>query len=156
MKNRYLRGKRKMEEILVCGSILEDLARLGIKADGVYISATSNYSVYQLSNEDFDILYNDKDAEENYKDGGWRWCEGSNQGEPNATLIVNNKKLRCWAEHVEDEEAEEPYYRDYLNLREYLSEEKGCSSFKNVCALAKDLAKYNDMTMAALFHKYQG
>ena len=46
--------------------------------------------------------------------------------------------------------------REYKNLSEYLCEEIGASSPKNVCALAVDLAKANGMTMAKLFKVFEG
>ena len=149
-----------MEEILVQGNITEDLKRLGVEATCTYGYEETLYQVYEVSDEDFKKMSDDASTRSmddgNWKAGGWRWCEGSNQGEPNATLIVKGEELRCRAEPVEDDEEEEPYYSDYIDLLEYLEMEKGCSSFKNVCALAKDLAKYNNMTMSELFRKYQG
>ncbi|KLA35505.1 hypothetical protein B4080_5918 [Bacillus cereus] len=150
----------KMEEILVQGNITEDLKRLGINATRTYGDETTSYQVYEVSDEDFKVLSDDaskRDTDDgHWQNCGWRWCEGSNQGKPNDVLLVNNKDLHCWAEPVEDDQEEEPYFNEYMHLLEYLEMEKGCSSFKNVCALAKDLAKYNNMTMAELFRKYQG
>ncbi|BCC54934.1 hypothetical protein BCJMU07_4284 [Bacillus cereus] len=149
-----------MEEILVQGNITEDLKRLGVNATRTYGDETTSYQVYEVSDEDFKILSDDaskRDTDDgHWESGGWRWCEGSNQGKPNDILLVNNKDLHCWAEPVEDDQEEKPYFNEYIHLLEYLEMEKGCSSFKNVCALAKDLAKYNNMTMAELFRKYQG
>jgi len=42
------------------------------------------------------------------------------------------------------------------NLLSYFSEEWGVSTEKNICALAVDLAKMNEMTMSELFEKYVG
>ncbi len=68
---------------------------------------------------------------------------------------VNHQELVCWVETLND--GEETYRNDWhVNLLEYLEIEMDCSSFKNVCAVTKDLAKYNNMTMADLFQKYQG
>lgn len=53
-------------------------------------------------------------------------------------------------------DGEEMYRNDWhVNLLEYLDIEMGCTAFTNVCAVTKDLAKYNNMTMAELFKKYQ-
>ncbi len=149
----------KMEEILVQGNITEDLKRLGVNATRTYGDETTSYQVYEVSDEDFKILSDDvskRDTDDgHWESGGWRWCEGSNQGIPNVTITVNNQRLFCWAEVVNDGEG--PYFNGWhVNLLEYLDIEKGCTSFKNVCALTKDLAKHNNMTMAELFRKYQG
>ena len=42
------------------------------------------------------------------------------------------------------------------NLLSYLCDEVGASTFKNVCALTIDLAKYNNMKLSELFEIYQG
>lgn len=149
-----------MEEILVQGNITEDLNRLGVQATRTYGDESTSYQVYEVSNEDFKKLSEDAKIrgvnDGNWRNCGWRWCEGSNQGVPDTKLLVNGKELICWAEPVKDDEEEEPYFNYYSHLLEYLCEEKGCSAFKNVCALTKDLARYNEMTMAELFQKYQG
>ena len=54
-----------------------------------------------------------------------------------------------------DEYEEEPI-KEFQNLTEYLCDCVGASTEKNVCACAVDLAKYNGMTMAELFAKYEG
>ena len=40
--------------------------------------------------------------------------------------------------------------------KEYFCDELGASTGKNVCALATDLAKYNEMSIAKLFMIYGG
>lgn len=45
---------------------------------------------------------------------------------------------------------------EFYDLLQYLCDEMGCSSPRNVCALTKDLAKYNNMKLSELFLKYQG
>lgn len=154
-------GRRAMgmEEILVQGNIEEDLKRLGIHATRTYGNEETTYQVYELTKEDFEKLYtkcmNEDDNDEHWQNGGWRWNTGSNQGEPNATITVNDQRLLCWAETIDDEE--EPYMNDWhTKLLEYLDIEMGCTAFRNVCAVAKDLAKHNNMTLAQLFEKYQG
>lgn len=47
-------------------------------------------------------------------------------------------------------------WHKYVNLSEYLCDCIGASTGKNVCACVTDLAKYNDMTIAELFDKYEG
>lgn len=143
-----------MEEILVQGNITEDLKRLRVNATRTYGDENTSYQVYEVSEEDFQKLSDDADNRDlgdgHWKNGGWRWCEGSNQGDPNAEMFVNGEPILCWEK---DREWKDDVYRDLLT---YLCEEMGCSAFRNVCALAKDLAKYNNMKLAELFAKYQG
>ncbi|EJR74854.1 hypothetical protein IK7_05455 [Bacillus cereus VD156] len=144
-----------MEEILVQGNITEDLKRLGVNAKQTYGSMACDYSVYQVSDKDFKKLCNEKESEGTWKEGGWRWCKRSNQPIPTDKAEVNHQELVCWVETLHD--GEETYRNDWhVNLLEYLDIEMGCTTFKNVCAVTKDLAKYNNMTMAELFQKYQG
>ena len=44
----------------------------------------------------------------------------------------------------------------YDTLTEYMCNEIGASTEKNVCALAVDLARANGLTMARLFEIYEG
>lgn len=139
-----------MEEILVQGFITEDLKRLGVNAKRTYGDENTLYQIYEVSDKDFKKLSDEPDIADTWKSGGWRWCLGSNQGDPDTERVVNNKKLLCWKE---DTIWGDDGYKDLLT---YLCDEIGCSAFSNVCALTKDLAKYNNMTMAELFKKYQG
>ncbi|PDZ03910.1 hypothetical protein COE20_10785 [Bacillus cereus] len=148
-----------MEEILVQGNIAEDLKRLGVNATRTYGNEETYYQVYELSDKEFEKLsvlcMNEDDNDEHWKNGGWRWCKGSNQPIPTEKAEVNHQELVCWVETLND--GEDTYRNDlHVNLLEYLDIEMGCSSFKNVCSVTKDLAKYNNMTMTELFQKYQG
>lgn len=144
-----------MVEILVQGNIEEDLKRLGIKATRTYGNEYTDYQVYELSKEEYEKLSNDAD-ERDIEDGfwlhgGWRWAEGSNMGNPNTRMTVRGEELVCWEKEWNGMQEDE--YKDLLT---YLCNEIGASAFRNVCALAVDLAKWNNMTMAQLFEKYQG
>ncbi|HDR3897007.1 MULTISPECIES: hypothetical protein [Bacillus] len=148
-----------MEEILVQGFINEDLKRLGVNATRTYGNEETPYQVYELTDKEFEKLsvlcMNEDDNDEHWQNGGWRWCTGSNQPIPTDKATVKHKELVCWVEPIEV--GEESYKNDWhVNLLEYLDIEMGCTAFTNVCAVAKDLAKYNNMTMAELFKKYQG
>ncbi|MGN4782526.1 hypothetical protein [Bacillus cereus] len=148
-----------MEEILVQGNITEDLKRLGINAKRTYGDENTSYQVYEVSDEDFQKLSDDadnRDADDgHWKNGGWRWDTGSNQPIPTDKAEVNHQELVCWVETINDDE--ETYRNDwYVDLLEYLDVGVGCTAFRNVCAVTKDLAKYNNMSMAELFKKYQG
>ncbi|BAR82333.1 hypothetical protein KNN_01487 [Bacillus thuringiensis serovar tolworthi] len=149
----------KVEEILVQGNITEDLKRLGINATRTYGDETTSYQVYEVSEEDFRKLSDDAENmdtdDSHWKNGGWRWDTGSNQPIPTDKAEVNNQELVCWVETINDDE--ETYRNDwYVDLLEYLDVGVGCTAFRNVCAVTKDLAKYNNMSMAELFKKYQG
>lgn len=146
-----------MKEILVSGNPTKDFERLGVNPILTYGDDETEYRVYEVSDEDFQVLINEPDSEEIdgiWEDCGWRYCEGSNQGTPNATLKINNKELKCWLENVFEDD-KESYIPSYNNLLNYLCEEMGISEFRNVCALAKDLAKYNGIKMSELFKIYQ-
>ncbi|PFF63359.1 hypothetical protein [Bacillus thuringiensis] len=138
-----------MEEILVQGNIIEDLKRLGINATRTYGDENTSYQVYEVSDEDFKKLSDEPDTAGTWKNGGWRWATGSNLSKPDTFVKVNQNMLFGWI----DEESYEPYV--YRNLLTYL-EEVGCTSFKNVCAVTKDLATYNAITLGELFQSYQG
>lgn len=147
-----------MKEILVMGNISEDFKRLGIEVRKTYDG--EDYGVCEVIEEEFKILCDEPDIEGTWKDGGWRHCEGSNQGVPSDVTLINGKGLKVWLKKYEDEdedeEDEEEYVMTYSNLLEYMYDEVGASQPKNVCALAKDLAKYNGIKMSELFREYQG
>ena len=86
----------------------------------------------------------------------WGSAEGSVLWEPMAKSIVNGESLVCWDDdyYLPDEYEEEPC-KEFESLSEYLCNEVGASLPRNVCACAMDLAKYNNMTMAELFEKYE-
>jgi hypothetical protein len=152
-----------MKEILTMGDITKDFNRLGITIRQTYKTNDSDeYGVCEVTDEEFKILCDEPDdVAGTWEDCGWRYCEGSNQGIPSEKLVVNNKKLICWYEPYEDDEEgledeEEPCTPQYTNLLEYLCDHMGCSQPRNVCALTKDLAKYNNMKLSELFKIYQG
>ena len=122
--------------------------------------AGSRYEVWEVSDELFKRMCNM--SEEEFidiagKNAWWGSSEGSVLGEPMAKSIVNGEPLVCWDDdyYLPDEYEEEPY-KEFESLSEYLCDEIGASLPRNVCACAKDLAKYNGMTMAELFEKYEG
>lgn len=142
-----------MKEILVSGDVTKDFTRLGINAILTYDNEAI-YKVYEVPDEDFKILDNEPDVTGTWIDCGWRYSDGSNIGQPQDKLIVNNKELICWYEKDIDED-DELYKYDYDDLLEYLYYNMGCSMFKNVCALSMDLAKYNNLKLSELFKIYQ-
>lgn len=82
------------------------------------------------------------------EDAWWRSSTGSVLGVPDTEFEVNGEYLLGWNRWEREQ-------KNYSNLSEYLCECVGASTGKNVCACAMDLAKYNDMSMAALFQKYE-
>ncbi|ALA13077.1 hypothetical protein TSARBOMBA_206 [Bacillus phage TsarBomba] len=141
-----------MKEILTSGKVRQEFKRLGISPMRTYGGAHTTYKVYQMTDEEFEILK--VDAKDNnpdhWKHGGWRWSTGSNAGDPDIALTVNGHKLFCWSR---DEDREDYGYGGLLS---YLSNVMGCSAFRNVCALTMDLARHNNMTLGELFTKYEG
>ena len=121
----------------------------------------------EMSEEEFDVLSN----YEAISKGTWAWwrhCSGSIMDVPTTIFCINGQKLLAWEGGFNDE-----YYceecdeyeigcdeckrlrRTFLTLTEYLCH-IGASQPKNVCALAIDLAKYNNITLSELFMKYEG
>jgi hypothetical protein len=110
--------------------------------------------------------------------GWWRHAKGSNLGTPFDFFTINGRELIAWGGSRRDdlrnwwnansdegkaayhysfreyEEATMPH--KYDTLTEYMCDEIGASTEKNVCALAVDLARANGMTMAQLFKTYEG
>lgn len=134
-----------------------------------------HYEVYEISQNDMrklDGIFEMPDW------SWWRWCKGSNMGTPFEFFSINGKDIIAWAgtrrEQLRDLWDDEPgeekaayhySYREYENdimprkydtLTEYMGEELGASTEKNVCALAVDLARANGMTVAKLFEVYEG
>lgn len=137
------------------------------------------YEVWEVSDEDFDFMCNM--TEENFEklcpDGMWRYSEGSILSTPGVEYEINGHKIIAWDDrrnrYIEDcqvcpiremyncKQTEEDYnecfgLRRYRKLTEYFCEEVGVSLPRNVCALAMDLAKYNNMSLGELFRKYEG
>lgn len=156
-----------MKELLIVGEVEKEFNKLGVEYRETYKGEENGvvydeYRVCEVTEEEFKILCDDAVLNnEEWEEGGWRYSEGSNQGETNNILKVNGEEFKCWYEPDEDEleelEEGEDYYRpEPSNLLEYLFDVMGCSAFRNVCALTKDLSKYNKIKLSELFKKYQG
>ena len=134
-----------------------------------------HYEVYEISQNDMKRL----DEVFEMPDGSWwRWCKGSNLGTPFDFFDINGKELIAWdgykredlrddwndktqedkvAYHYSFREYEEiTYPHKYETLTEYMCNEIGASTEKNVCALAVDLARANGFKMSELFQIYEG
>ena len=145
-----------MTEIL--GNNLEQFFNNAINGNRTYKG--NRYEVWEVSNEVFNTMCNmteEKFVELAGEDAWWRSAEGSNLGIPDTKVYINGHEMIGWADEPWEDEDEEDEFEIYAsNLSNYLCDVVGASQPKNVCALAVDLAKYNNMTMAELFTKYEG
>lgn len=165
-----------MQEILA-----EDLQEFfdNTKLDGKQTYKGENYEVWEVSDEVFKLMcdLNEEDFEKLCSGGMWRSAIGSNMGIPDVEYKIKDKTILVWdgnsrsdyeaeckecsdrksgvCDGTEDDFNECFGVREYSGLLEYLCNELGASQLRNVCALAVDLAKYNNMTMGELFTKYE-
>lgn len=114
------------------------------------------YQVWELSDDDFELICNM--VEEDWKDnwGWWRSAEGSNMCSEIHRYNINNHYIKAWDGATRERNDKDCWPREYDYLTEYMCDEIGASMEKNVCALAVDLARINNITMGELFTKYQG
>lgn len=114
------------------------------------------YEVWEMSDKAFEIMCDMTEEEFNRhcSDGWWRYSEGSNLFIPGTTVYINGKELLGWGYEPWGDE-DDDYEIHKSNLSDYLCDVVGASKPINVCACAKDLAKYNNMTMAELFKMYE-
>lgn len=155
-----------MKEIL--GQQLDVAIReLGISATKTYEELTNSdykHQVWEVKDKDFEILCNIDEDSWKSEWGWWRHSEGSNMDNSLSEFYINNQKITAWDgtsrietnKEAEDEDDEYLFEREYSNLLEYFCDEMGASQPRNICALAVDLAKINNMTMSELFQVYQG
>lgn len=136
----------KMKEVLIMGNVEKDFERLGIALRQTYEG--KDYGVCEVTEDELKLLCNDadNDNENTWQDCGWRYCKRSNQSKPKQKVLINNKEITAWGVIPLEE---------FDDLLQYLCDEMGCSQPKNVCALTKDLAKYNNMKLSELFLRYQ-
>ena len=164
-----------MKEILG-GNLKRFFDTIDSKCNDADITYAGNkYEVWEVSDELFNKMC-DMSEEEFVElageDAWWRSSEGSNLGTVDQEYIINGYKILAWDGHsreeccetccLEEEEKECECIeclqesRECSKLTEYMCDEIGASQPKNVCACAMDLAKYNGMSMGALFQKYEG
>ena len=138
-----------------------------------------DFKVWEIQNEDYETLCDVTDEQfERWseEDAWWRYAEGSNMGIADTEFEVNGHTIIGWRNQYriydllhdwdnlpQPDRAEYDDFNEYCNtwlprkykdILEYFCEEFGASTERNVCALAKDLATYNNITMAELFRKY--
>lgn len=118
------------------------------------------YEVFSVSDELFDVMCDmseERFVELAGENAWWRSSEGSNLGVPDTKIYINGYELLGWAGESWEDEDEDDEFEIYSNsLSDYFCDVIGASQPKNVCALAVDLAKYNNMTMGELFAKCEG
>lgn len=173
-----------MIEILAGKGFDKAVRDLGLAATCTYQRTMKSpfdeyYEVWEMLSPDFDRLCNIPDEEWKDNWGWWRHANGSNMHTPNMVYEINNFKIIAWDGLVRDQwkhdncvycedrlsgvckaTIEDANFcvgpRQYKNLFTYFCDEIGVSAPRNVCALAVDLAKYNNMTMAELFDRTVG
>lgn len=174
-------GGNNMKEILgyALGGMFDNTIYHGIEMVGTNTYKGELYEVWEVSDEVYKVMCDM--AEEEFvvlcPDGWWRSSEGSVLGVPDVKYIINGNDMIGWdgagrqdsredicgncedlgngCNGSEDDIVECWGERKYSSVIEYLNEEIGASTEKNVCACAMDLAKYNGMTMGELFSKYE-
>lgn len=169
-----------MTEILVWGNPEKDFARLEVEAKQTYIPVVrENYffsvpAVYEVTEQDLDKMIKEEmpfEVKDKWVEACWRHALGSNMNlysgdHPICRYNVKGRYIKAWdglgrtkaLEDVNGNTSHPDYCypnRKYRTLLEYFCEEIGVSTERNVCALAVDLAKLNDLTMAELFKNYQ-
>lgn len=142
---------------------------------------SEEYDVWEISKDCHKTLCSMSDEEfwQKCPHGWWRSSTGSVLGTPDGEFEINGEPILAYCG-----ETRKNYYIDYCvncsdyidkscnanyndieecggekkykNLLEYFYEELNISTEKNICSVCVDLAKYNNMTMAELFQKYQG
>ncbi len=156
-----------MVEILVWGNPEDEFNRLNIKPKCTWIGlgySRKEMRVYEVTDEVFKILCDEEERDYTWQRSSWRSAIGSNMGSVNARFKIAGRYIKAWDGAGRQEALEEvngntshPDYcyenREYFHILEYFSEEIGASQPGNVCVLAVDLAKQNDIKMSELFQK---
>lgn len=142
-----------MKEIL--GNNLEQFFNKEVSGKCTYKG--NRYEVWEVPDELFDFMCDmteERFEELAGEDAWWRSAEGSNIGSPDITVYINGYELLGWSGKYWESKNENDEFEIYSkSLSDYLCDVIGVSQPRNVCALAVDLAKYNNMTMAELFVK---
>jgi hypothetical protein len=120
--------------------------------------AGDKYEVWEVSDDLFKKMC-DMSEEEFIEiageDAWWRSAKGSVMGIPDMKIHIKGYELLGWDKFWEHDESDNVSEYDFRSLTSYLCDVCGASQPKNICALAMDLAKYNNMTMGELFSKYE-
>ncbi len=149
-----------MKEIL--GDNLEQffahIDKYGVESSLTYKG--ERYEVWEVDDDLFPEICDmteEKFIELAGEDAWWRQSEGSILDVPDTKVYINGHEILAWADEPWEDEEDDDEFEIYAScLTDYLCDVVGASQPKNVCALAVDLAKYNNMTMGELFAKYEG
>lgn len=145
--------------IEILGGDLENaFFSLGINAKKTYEGNTyldDKTQVWEISDEDFNKLYNIKDKDWNDDWGWWRYAKGSNMGLIWKRYNINKHYIKAWDGNYRENHKDKYQDRNYDNLLRYFCDEIGASTETNVTALAIDLARQNNMSLSELFQKFQ-
>lgn len=167
-----------MIEILTGSGFDKAVRSLGLVATRTYERNIKSpfddyFEVWEILNADFDRLCNIN--EDNWKKewGWWRQASGSIMATPNKVYEINGYRIIAW-DGIERDSFKLNYCKDcidrkegtceatqkdvdfcsgtrkYDNLFVYLECEIGVTAYRNICALATDLAKYNNMKLSEL------
>lgn len=124
--------------------------------------------VWELDDKQYEVI--EKISEDEYLELGcwWRYSNGSNLKDSIEEYTINGVKLKAFdndylreqnrKDFAEDlEEGEEPYEepRAYKTLFDYINEEIGASTLKNVTAVSIHIAQLNNMKLSELLIKCQ-
>ena len=164
-------------EILGGDGLHRAFKELGINATRTYRGSDKpHYEVWELSKDDLKTMEFSSEWKDEF--GWWRYAKGSNMGTACSFFKVNNRDLIAW-DGPKREDLMNAWYdgsieeraqynfsfkeyektlcpKTYDKLTDYMCEELGVSTEKNVCALAVDLARANGLKMSELFKMYEG
>lgn len=142
-----------MKEVLAGEGFANAVAALHLACERVYRG--EQYEVWELEDESLGKILGYQDDLWKPEWGWYRCADGCNVAHwPTATFMVNGKYMIGFY-NENDDYWREKTDRAYDSLTDYLCEVIGASTPKNVCALAVDIARLNEMTMAELFTKYE-
>ena len=147
-----------MKEIL--GQDLEQFFNNGVNGKRTYKG--NWYEVWEVSDEVFNDMCDmseEKFIELAGDDAWWRSAEGSVLGTPDTRIYIHGYEMLGWGynkDFYDEDDEEYESEMEFDTLTDYLCDVLGASQPRNVCALAVDLAKYNNITMGELFAKYEG
>lgn len=157
-----------MKEILG-GNLEELLKKHNIIATKTYESQTyldEKTQVWELDEEQYKLLDNVPESEYEAFNCWWRYSNGSNLKDSIHDYLINGIKLKAFDNdyqreqdriEYQDEDDEEPYEesREYNSLFDYINQEIGASTEKNVTAIVIHIAQLNEMKLSELMNKCQ-
>lgn len=145
-----------MKEILVWGDPRIEFGRLLIEPKltwkGYGWNKCEEISIYEINEEDFNLIFEDKSSIKTWCDSKCIYSEGCNLGLPTMQAKINNKNITCWNELYFGEESSR---RTYIHLLQYVCDTFKVSQIEDAYPILVELSKYNNLTLAELFRNYQ-